>query len=106
LKPVTSGYQIALNLDADAEKNPISVVQASNGRSKFPGPSGKELTDKLKDGILRIKPPAVFRVHVAAGTASSEAILQRACGGPVTTLYAVLGAQNTIVRWRWAKQAQ
>jgi hypothetical protein len=108
MAPITTGFQVALDLTPSADGGGYSVGVSAGGTARFSGGAIKDLTAQLQNGTLSVpNAPARFYVDVEFGTAgSASALIYRQCPGPQGQLYLVVKNPQKIsdgADWFWAK---
>lgn len=112
MEPVTSGFQVALDMDIATEPAPhYRFGVGQNGHTSFSGGGLHEVTPQMRDGVLRIEnPPAEFHVETALGNGGQgSANIYRRCFGPETVLlYVVKNPANIMdgTEWLWVKSGR
>jgi hypothetical protein len=105
MQPVPN-TQVAIDLSYDIDKPPHYTVGAT-----FSGGHLKEVTDQLRNGVLRVENvPAVFDVELmfsGGHEGGSSAVAFRHCRGPQTVLLFVKsGETGTPDSWMWVKSGK
>src|ERR1700722_18549056 len=109
LKPVTDGFQLAIDRKVDVD-HPASytIGLSDDGRSTFTGGGLREVTAEFKNGVLAIPDmPKYLDVEFSFGPGSGgSALIHRPCFGPQTRLIYVVGNPDTGGKggdWLWDK---
>ena len=109
LKPVTDGFQLAIDRKVDVD-HPASytIGLSDDGRSTFTGGGLREVTAEFKNGVLAIPDmPKYLDVEFSFGPGSGgSALIHRQCFGPQTRLIYVVDNPDTGVKggdWLWDK---
>jgi hypothetical protein len=91
MEPITSGFQVALDLTYDPQHSP-SYTTAAGARATFSGGAIHDLTGQMQNGVLRIpNAPKQFYMDTYFGQAGrSSALLYRHCFAPETVLLYVV----------------
>jgi hypothetical protein len=112
MEPMTTGFQVAVDLTVDTE-HPASYKMGAGpgGKATFAGGGLKELTSQLKNGVLRIdNAPEKFDVETAYGTGEFNGVLiYRQCFGPQTVLLHVVNDPAKLSDggyWLWVKSGK
>jgi len=105
MQPVPN-TQVAIDLSYDIDKPPHYTVG-----STFSGGHLKEVTDQLRNGVLRVdNVPAVFDVELMFSSGhqgGSSAVAFRHCSGPQTVLLFVKSSETgTPDSWMWVKSGK
>ena len=108
MTPVTSGFQVALDLNVNLEHAASYKIGAGANGATFSGGNLHEVTSQFRGGVLRIdNAPAQWDVEVYSGKAgSASALIYRQCFGAQPTLLLVLKNPEKISEgadWRWVK---
>ncbi|HKF48764.1 MAG TPA: hypothetical protein VKB38_15505 [Terracidiphilus sp.] len=93
MEPITSGFQVALDMDISTEPEPhYRFGVGQKGHTTFSGGGLREVTAQIRNGVLRIEnPPAKFHVETALGNGGQgSADIYRRCFGPETVLLYVI----------------
>jgi hypothetical protein len=93
MEPITSGFQVALDLNLATEPQPSYTIGLSReGHAIFSGGGLREVTSQMRNGVLRIdNPPGHFDLEIAFGNAgSSSALIYKQCFAPQTVLLYVI----------------
>lgn len=112
LDPVTTAFQVALDMSANSHHMPAYTFGVSNnGHSTFSGGELHEVTAQIHNGTLSIDdPPAEFQFELALYDGSEAGgLIYRQCFGPQTTLLLVLNnPANTGdgAEFLWAKSGR
>jgi hypothetical protein len=98
--------QVAIDLSYDIDKPPHYTVG-----STFSGGHLKEVTDQLRNGVLRVENvPAVFDVELMFDNGhqgGSSAVAYRHCSGPQTVLLFVKSDETgTTDSWMWVRSGK
>lgn len=110
LKPVTSGFQAAIDTQVDVDHMPsYSMGIGQGGRVTFSGGHLHEVTGQMQNGVLRIEnAPPQFNMELAFGTGGdSSALIYRQCFSPETTLLFVVKNRQKLSDggdWLWVKK--
>src|SRR5215469_12296014 len=93
MEPITSGFQVALDMDISTEPEPhYRFGVGQKGHTTFSGGGLREVTAQMRNGVLRMEnPPAKFHVETALGNGGQgSADIYRRCFGPETVLLYVI----------------
>lgn len=112
MEKVTSGFQVAVDLTADAD-HPAKYTTglSATAHATFSGGGIREMTPQLRNGVLRIEnAPATFHIEaIYPAGGSGDALIYRQCFAPRTVLLFVL--KNPDKRgvggdWLWVKSGK
>ena len=112
MEPVTTGFQLAVDLTVDLD-HPASYKMGAGpgGKATFVGGGLKDLTSQLRNGVLRIdNAPEKFDVETAYSTGEFNGVLiYRQCFGPQTVLLHVVNDPAKLSDggyWLWVKSGK
>jgi hypothetical protein len=111
MEPVTTPYQIAIDLTYSPEQKPpphYTIGLSKDGHSTFEGAGLHELTSQVKNGVLRIDnfPPQIDVELIFRDGGGTSGMVYRHCFGPRTELLYVLpdpAHDNTAGEFLWVK---
>jgi len=112
MEPITSGFQIALDMNIANEPAPqYQIGESQDGHVSFSGGGLHEVTAQMQNGVLRIEnPPEKFHVETSFGSAGQgSSDLYRQCFGPQTVLLYVLKNPANLVdgtEWLWVRSGK
>jgi hypothetical protein len=112
LAPVTSGFEVALDLTVDLD-HPANYTTgvSTTGHSTFSGGALHAVTDQLRNGVLLVENiPQQFDLEIVFGKGgSSSALIYRHCAGPQTVLLYVVKNPDKLSDggdWLWVKSGK
>ena len=109
MAPITSGFQVAVDLDVLTEPSPSYEIGLSyNGHTTFKGGGLHEITSPGHNGVFRVTNiPKKFRIDAVFGEAGeATADIYRECFAPETVLLFVVKNPDKISDggdWLWVK---
>jgi len=107
MKPVTGGFQVALDRTVDVDHPAHYVYGVGNdGTYTFSGGGLREVTSQLRNGTLRIEnAPARFNLEVHYGkSGGGGGLMYRQCSLPETVLLYVMKDDGG--DWLWVKSGK
>jgi hypothetical protein len=112
MEPITSGFQVAVDLDVLTEPSPSYEVGLSyNGHTTFKGGGLHEIVSPGHNGVFRVSNiPKKFRIDAVFGEAGdATADIYRECFAPETVLLFVVKNPDRISDggdWLWVKSGK
>jgi len=112
MQPIVSGFHLAI----DTQVNPghmaeYAAAEGTDGHVTFSGGSLHDVTDRLRDGVLRIEgAPAEFEVVASFGSGgSAKGLIYRDCSARDSVLLLVVKDPTKVgdgADWLWAKSGK
>ena len=112
MEPITSGFQVAVDLNRAHEGSPCYTIGLSNeGHATFSGGGLHEVSSQIRNGVLRLDgAPDHFDLELAFGNGgSSSALIYKQCFAPQTVLLYVVkdpGRLSDGAEFLWVKSGK
>lgn len=113
MEPITSGFQIAVDLDYEKEPTPHYSIGVSDqaGHTTWSGGGVKDVTSRMRNGVIRIENiPEQFTLFTAfPGYSSGDGLTYRQCFAPQTVLLFVVKNPAKLSdggEWLWVRSGK